>query len=631
MQYLEEKSRIALIRKRILLVVLLGVFITGVAASLSTSIPFYISARSSLDQVALTSVQSRATSLEHLFEKYQDLARQFTSRSVIRDELDSYAQGLVSLASLTEFTEPKLGDAMRLSAELLGLVRLGLKGEEIVRIGDLPVDLAVALEPVSAYQDLTQPKLELIEVGAEVVIRVAANIFARSGSLIGQDVLYFSSANLAEGLSVELKLDEQEARYLANLTTQQRVVYVVDQHQLVLKRDLQGDRLRHLKLASGCTECPKHPEDKYENIIFYTPLKGMPWALVSEVSVASFYAVVREQAWWLLVVITIMLLAAAVGMGYALQPLTKRLAFQAKELAQSTEELRLVASVFNDAREAIAVTDAEMRLVKLNAAFTQILGFTPADVLGKKLQDLFVQKKAVNKLLERIDTDLSNQASWQGEIWYLNSEGEALPVLQSISVLPNEAGEVTNYIHIFNDITESKAAAEHINYLAHYDHLTDLPNRTSLNRSIKKAITSATHQAQTLAVLFMDLDHFKEVNDTLGHPVGDLLLQAVAKRLKGLLRDKDILGRLSGDEFLVLLDMGATRVSSGLVAEKIIAALLQPFDLEGHAVKIGVSVGIALYPEDGSTADELIKQADAAMYRAKEAGRNTYRYSSAGV
>ncbi len=145
---------------------------------------------------------------------------------------------------------------------------------------------------------------------------------------------------------------------------------------------------------------------------------------------------------------------------------------------------------------------------------------------------------------------------------------------------------------------------------------------------MKRAVEKARINNQGLAILFMDLDHFKEVNDTLGHPVGDLLLQAVGQRLKARLREQDTLGRLGGDEFLAILDHAANTDASGIVAEKIIHSLIQPFELEGHQIKIGVSIGIAIFPQDGNTADELIKNADIAMYRAKDSGRNTFRYFS---
>lgn len=626
MKYAKEQNRIAAIRRHLLLVVLFGIFITGILTSISITVPFYFSAQNYLEKITLTSLQSRANSLDNLFGKYQDLARQFTSRSVIRDELEKYTQGHLSLAELSKFTYPKLDDAQRLSDELIGLVRLSLKGDEIVRLGELPADFIVELEPIQNYLDITEPQFDLINLGSNLTVRVAANIFSSQGEVLGQDILYFSCKGLAQVISDSLNLDSRVLLYLSHLPSLNKAVYQAAKQDLSLSSLEDAERIKSLELASQCSECVQSHEHTYQNLIFYTPLKGTHWALVLEAPKRIFYSLLRQQIMWPLLALMVMLVAAVFVMSKALQPLTRRLATQAQELQESTEELRLVSRVFADAREAIAITDTNMQLIKVNSAFSQILGYSAEDSFGKNLQGFFMQKKAVDKFQAQIDASLLENESWQGEIWYCTAQGVALPVLQSISGLVTDAGVISNYIHIFNDISESKAAEKKINYLAHYDQLTDLPNRTYLRLNIKKALQKAEANNTSLAILFMDLDHFKQVNDTLGHSIGDLLLQAVAQRLSGLLRDKDMLGRLGGDEFLLLLDGNIDKQAAGSVADKIIAALLQPFNLDGHQISIGVSVGIALYPIDGKDADELVKNADIAMYSAKEAGRNTYRY-----
>lgn len=627
MDFTHEKGQIALIRKRILLIVLLGVLTTGLVASLSTSIPFYFSARDNLEQITLTSVQSQASVLDNLLEKYQDLAQQFTSRSEIRLRLERYVEGEMSLEDLTAYSEPRLKDAMRLSSELLGLVRLGPKSEELVKIGETP------LASETFYQAPKQtsnnvPTYTIITLSDKPAIRVEANILSRQGELIGRDILYFSSSSLVEVLNDKLQLDEQASVYLVHLTSKQRLIYPDSEKNLKLVQDISEAKFAYLSKAKDCIQCAVRPEGKCKSIIFLIPLKDSGWSLVAEIPVNNFYFPIRQQIFWPLLAIISMLLIAMFTISQALHPLTRRLVRQAKELEHSTEELRLVASVFEGTREAIAVTDEKMQLIKINSAFTQITGYPADEVLGKDLQKFFYQKKAIEKLHLKIQKSLEVRDSWQGEIWYQNQQGELLPVLQSISALLDEDGQVINYIHIFNDISESKAVEERINYLAHYDQLTDLPNRTLLNRRIKKAVDKASQMNQGLAILFMDLDHFKEVNDTLGHPVGDLLLKAVGQRLKAILREHDTLGRLGGDEFLALLDRSSNPEASGVVAQKIIDSLVQSFPIEGNQIQIGVSIGIAIYPKDGDTADELIKNADIAMYRAKDSGRNTFRYFS---
>lgn len=628
MSFVQESRRIASIRKRILLIALMGILITGLVASLSTSIPFYFSARDNLEQITLASVQSKANALDNLFEKYQGQARQFTGRSEIRIRLEMYVRGEMSREALTAFTEPRLEDAMRLSNEIIGLVRLGPEGEVLVKIGEIPNDSIINEQEKNFSPISSQPIYTLIKLNNTPVIRVAANIYSKQGVVIGQDVLYFNSLILSEELKEKLQLDKETNLYLAHLLTQKRLIFSSETETLSLKQDISNEKLNYLGQISECGQCALRPEGGCKNIIFLIPLKHSDWSLVAEIPINNFYYAIRQQLFWPLLAIFTMLVLAAFVISKALHPLTRRLAFQAKELEHSSEELRLVASVFEGTREAIAVTDEKMHLIKVNSAFTQITGFKSKDVLNKDLQDLFYKKKAIEKLQLKIHQSLEVKSSWQGEIWYQHQNGELLPVLQSISALLDDDGQVTNYIHIFNDISESKAVEDRINYLAHYDQLTDLPNRTLLNRRIKKAVDKASRTGQGLAILFMDLDHFKEVNDTLGHPIGDLLLQAVGQRLKARLREQDTLGRLGGDEFLAMLDHAANLEASGAVAQKIIDSLIQPFAIDGNQIQIGVSIGIAIFPKDGDTADLLIKNADIAMYRAKEAGRNTFRYFS---
>lgn len=628
MNFAHETHRIALIRKRILLIALMGILATGLVASLSTSIPFYYSARNNLEQITLTGVQSQASAIDNLLDKYQDLAQQFTGRTEIRVRLERYHAGNMSLADVSAFSEPRLKEAMNLSDELLGLVRLGVKGEVLARIGQTPATLEEIITPFKNFLASKQDGYTFVQLNGLLVVRVDANIFSKEGDLIGQDILYFNGLKLIDILNDRLQLNNKANVYLANLGNKKSLNYDYSNKVLLLIEDMAAEKLTYLSEATIHKECAIKPDAKCKNVIFVIPLVDSSWSLVTEIPVNSFYSAIRQQVLWPLLAIMFMLASAAFVISKALNPLIKRLAFQAKELEHSTEELRLVASVFEGTREAIAVTDAKMHLIKINSAFSQITGFVAEKVLGTDLQDLFYKKKAIDRLQLKIQQSLEVKDSWQGEIWYQHENGELLPVLQSISALLNNAGEVTHYVHIFNDISENKAIEERINYLAHYDQLTGLPNRTLLNRRIKKAVDKALNCNQSLAILFMDLDHFKEVNDTLGHPVGDLLLQAVGQRLKAILREQDTLGRLGGDEFLAILDHSAKPDASSVVAEKIISALTQPFMLEGHEIKIGVSIGIAIYPKDGCSVDELVKNADIAMYRAKESGRNTFRYFS---
>jgi diguanylate cyclase (GGDEF)-like protein/PAS domain S-box-containing protein len=293
---------------------------------------------------------------------------------------------------------------------------------------------------------------------------------------------------------------------------------------------------------------------------------------------------------------------------------------------QTEEQLRLAASVFEGSQEGIMIMGADHRIVDVNQAFSTITGFGAVDVAGQLLRDFLAQEQfddhACGELWARVDQD----GSWQGEVWYRRSDGEVFPAWQNLSAVKNAQGEPVRYIGVFTDISEKKASEERIHHLAHYDLLTDLPNRVLLQDRLQNALDRMRRAGSQLGVLFLDLDRFKNVNDSLGHPVGDRLLQGVAHRLKGVVRDQDTVARLGGDEFLLILEDLHDPQHAGVVARKILELLSVPVRVEQHEIYIGASIGISVFPGDGYDADALIKNADTAMYRAKEVGRNNYQF-----
>jgi diguanylate cyclase (GGDEF)-like protein/PAS domain S-box-containing protein len=254
-------------------------------------------------------------------------------------------------------------------------------------------------------------------------------------------------------------------------------------------------------------------------------------------------------------------------------------------------------------------------------------GYQSAEVLGKTPTMLHSDLHDED-FYQRLWHSVAETGYWQGEIWNRRKNGEAYPEWLGISILRGPDGKVTHYVAISSDISERKAAEARIEFLAHHDPLTDLPNRLLLKDRLERAIVHGERTGTKLALLFIDLDRFKTVNDSLGHPVGDRLLREAAQRLRACIRDMDTVSRQGGDEFLVVLpEVGDADAVTG-VAENILAALAVPFSLDGHDVAISCSVGIAVCPEDGADFDGLLKKADIAMYHAKEAGRNAFRYYS---
>ncbi|MFC5300016.1 EAL domain-containing protein [Azospira restricta] len=295
---------------------------------------------------------------------------------------------------------------------------------------------------------------------------------------------------------------------------------------------------------------------------------------------------------------------------------------------QALSQLRLSARVFAESGEAIAVTDARGNFVSVNRAFSEVTGYAPAEVLGKNPR-LLQSGRHDRAFYAAMWQQMAATGGWQGEVWNRRKSGEIYPEWLNISAVRSPAGEITHYVAIFSDITERKAAQARIEYLAHHDPLTGLPNRSLLRERLEQEIGRARRNENKVGVLFLDLDRFKTVNDSLGHAVGDRLLREVANRLRGCLRESDVVCRQGGDEFIVLLPELKTTTDAAHAAKKIMEALAHPIDVGEQLVHTSFSIGIALFPEDGHTTSALLKAADLAMYHAKESERGSYRFFTA--
>lgn len=276
--------------------------------------------------------------------------------------------------------------------------------------------------------------------------------------------------------------------------------------------------------------------------------------------------------------------------------------------------------VFNHSLEGIMVTDAEQRIISVNPAFNVITGYKESEIIGQKpsiLSSGVHPPSFYRKMFEA----LSSEGVWRGEIWNKRKNGNVFPELLSISVVRDLDDQVSYYVAVFSDITQIKQSEEKLERLAHYDSLTELPNRVQFKLHLHHAVCRAERNKSSCALLFLDLDRFKVVNDSLGHIAGDELLVNVTKRLTSRLRQSDILARMGGDEFVLLVEDYQTQSELMTLASNLNQELSKPFYLTGdHEVNVGVSIGIALFPQDADNADDLLVRADAAMYRAKKIG-----------
>ncbi|QWV95469.1 EAL domain-containing protein [Geomonas oryzisoli] len=294
------------------------------------------------------------------------------------------------------------------------------------------------------------------------------------------------------------------------------------------------------------------------------------------------------------------------------------------EQMKAQQRIKLLAKIFNDSGEAIVITDSDNRIIETNKAFSLFTGYTREEALGNNPK---VLKSGIEdkKFYENMWRSILQTNYWQGEIWDKRKDGTLYPKWLTITAIRDADNIITNYFATFSDITLRKEAEKRIEQLAHTDTLTSLPNRHTLVERLTQALEQAKRGEHMLAVLFVDLDRFKMINDTLGHHVGDLLLTEVAARLRGALRAEDVVARFGGDEFVVVQPRIRSQIEPAHLAEKILQTVAAPYFLDNNTVYTSPSIGIGVFPSDGMTVAELFKNADAAMYHAKAAGRNTYQ------
>ena len=302
----------------------------------------------------------------------------------------------------------------------------------------------------------------------------------------------------------------------------------------------------------------------------------------------------------------------------------QKVAQRTAALQETMSQLRLHAQVFESSREGILITDGNNNLVAVNRAFTEITGYPPDEVIGKNPR-LLASGRHDKPFYDAMWHDILNQGHWQGEVLSRRKNGDIYPEWLSISIVRNQDGQIVQYIGILNDLSKYKIAEERIQFLSNFDSLTHLPNRGLLRDRAQLALAGAMRTHSPVALMYIDLDRFKIVNDSLGHSVGDQLLQALSERLTGHLYADDTLCHQGGDEFILLLPN--TDVDEAAhVARKMLDIIAQPFIINGQRLTLTASIGVAEFPQDGDNFEQLAQSADVALYRAKQSGRNTFQF-----
>lgn len=292
---------------------------------------------------------------------------------------------------------------------------------------------------------------------------------------------------------------------------------------------------------------------------------------------------------------------------------------------ESEKRLQLAARVIENTMEGLLVTDPEGTIQMVNPAFSAITGYGAPEVLGQNPR-LLKSDRHDPEFYAAMWRDLTEKGQWQGEIWNRRKDGEAYPQWLTITAIADPQKQTAHYLGMFHDITILKQSQDKIKRQAYHDPLTGLPNRLLLNDRLQMALARAQRSGRVLAVIFSDLDGFKQVNDSLGHAMGDLMLQEVARRLRACLRDEDTISRQGGDEFVIILPDLADAGYAEVAARRVLAAVSQPYDLEGQSASVTISLGIAVFHGGEEDSETLLRRADKAMYQAKQQGKNAFRF-----
>lgn len=362
-----------------------------------------------------------------------------------------------------------------------------------------------------------------------------------------------------------------------------------------------------------------HPEDREKSAQYHRKL-------VEKVSYKSYEGrIINKEGEILYVEINsnaIIENSKMIGSRDILRDITKR--------KKAEEKLYLAVSVIENLAEGIAIADSEMVIQSVNPSFTVITGFTVEEVIGQKSRFLQSERHGDQFYKDMWDA-ISETGHWEGEILDRRKSGEVYPQWLSIVVIKNELGKITQYVGVFSDITNRKKYEDFIRHQAYHDPLTGLPNRQLFHDRLSVSLVQAARNKELLAVMFLDLDHFKRVNDTMGHNIGDKLLQLVAKSIKQCVRKGDTVSRLGGDEFTLLLPEIKEIESVFKIAQKVINLFSKPMIIDHHRLPITTSIGISLFPNDGDEPETLLRKADDAMYAVKQNGRNGYQLYAANI
>jgi len=608
-------------RRQIVTRAVIAAILTGVIVAVAVAVPLIKETHNLTGQLATNVANTKTESIRTLLDQHQDLARQTASRSELARMLGEYIQGNITLGELQAFTHPRLRDGARGIENLAAIIRYDIAGNEVARIGPMAEQLPRQV-PLPLKLDIREYPLP--DGNQSQPLLHTLSMIQANGQQLGYDLLLFTPApfqrvfDAASGFIVCL-LDKPRTKRLALDAKTGQII---------------------LTQPSGCLHADVVPTGGHTNdyltakeadgtrmMSFLRPLEGYDWEVHVSSDVSDvFSGVFREGIIALFVILGLSGLAGLLAKR-ALKPMAHTLTRQAEAIARSSEELRLAYQAFEHTHEVVLISDTALNIIRANPAFVDITGLPGRKVMCRKLTDFIASDMNEQQMVDWLRHQLATEKMWQGEIWLQTTKGRATPFLATVSLVNSSQGDIQNYVMTFTDITERVKSEMQTRRMAHHDELTGLPNRAALEQHLRQTIDQHHKTGTRFAVLFLDLDKFKPVNDQYGHQAGDEILINVAKRLKNCLREEDYVGRRGGDEFQIITGPLRHPEDARPIAQKLVAALNDTFEILGHTVQIGASVGIAVYPDDGIISVDLLNAADAAMYEVKAQGRNDVAFA----
>lgn len=614
------------LQRRIRIYATIGILFTGLLVAIATAIPLYHDAHDRAATAYVEDARARARSAGQFIGKAHDIARQIASRSGIRDQLEAYNRWEIDRSELVEYSAPRIRDALSQGRNIAGLVRLDKGNDPVIEIGQqIPASLlqiASSKEPVACGP---------LRIDDKIMLLVSAPVLSRDGARAGTDILSFEMAALDELLNNEPKGEHNTRQLLFNST---------DQAVVEFNRLTPGGRLLDAgqpeqafleRAAGGMTGLDGFERsDGSASMVAYAPLPEMPgWGLALVTPARAFDTPVLFRLASPLLMITLLVLGGAWLTARAIRPVADKVVQQSRKLGEMSESMALAASVFEGSPQAVLILDATHHILETNEACHTITGFGLVELRGRTMSQALCINTDEGSMCNELWRGVDEAGEWHGEVRLMRRYGETFPAWCSINAVLDDSGKPRHYIAMLSDISDKKQAEDRIRHLAQHDPLTGLPNRSLLADRLEHALERGRRSESRVALLFIDLDRFKHVNDSLGHPVGDRLLQEVAHRLHSTVRQQDTLARQGGDEFVVIIEDVEGPDDAARVAVKLLATLESPVTLDGHEIFVGGSIGISIFPSDGDSSEALLRCADSAMYEAKEQGRSTYRFYTA--